>query len=95
MNDLEVITAFLHENWEQKGLSPLFLYLLLKKGWEQTEIDHVLSNVIGKDYADIKVGVWAERLEKQGVIVPPEEPFIELMDRVMFGYITYGGEQDG
>lgn len=82
-----ILVSVLHENWEKLGFTPLYLFKLLELGWTYDEVCFVLGNTIGKDFAEINISTWIERLKAQGVKVYDEDPFIQLLDRLMFVYL--------
>lgn len=79
------IFGFMLENWDSLGMTPVFLFRLLERGFTQEEIDYALTEAIGKDYAEIKVSIWIDRLEAKGVIIPDEvPPLIDILYQVVF-----------
>ena len=94
--DNGIFLSVLREKWDKIGFTPLYLFKLLERGWTYQEICFVLGHTIGKDFTEIKVSNWMERLQNNGVIIEDEEPFIQLLDRLMFCYLQeHGNEMKG
>lgn len=54
------------ENWSTLGFNPVFLYRLCERGYLHCEIDFVMKQLIGDDWASVNATTWIERLEAQG-----------------------------
>lgn len=75
---------FVRENWQMLGLTPVFLNLLVEhKGWWAELVDGCFSELVGKDYADIKITEWIERLKGHGFEFPIGKPVLEVLHEVL------------
>jgi len=77
-------TRFVRDNWAVLGLTPVFLKLLVEhKGWWIELVDDCFRELVGEDYADIKITDWVERLEEKGYEFPPGKPVIETLGEIL------------
>ncbi len=88
-----IFLSVVHENWEKLGMTPIYLFKLLEYGWTYEEIVFVLGHTIGSDFAEVKVTTWIDRLIKAGVKVPDNDPFIQLLDKLMYVYLDVHGDE--
>lgn len=85
-------TKFVREHWEALGLTPVFLNLLVRKGWWEELVDECFALLVGKDYADIKITEWIERLRDKGYEFPSGKPVFAVLNEILIE--TWGGEAD-
>lgn len=85
-------TKFVREHWEVLGLTPVFLNLLISKGWWEELVDECFALLVGKDYADIKITEWIERLKEKGYEFPAGKPVFIVLNEILIE--TWGGETD-
>jgi hypothetical protein len=77
-------TRFVRENWEELGLTPVFLNLLVAhKGWWEELVDDCFRELVGKDYADIKITEWIERLKDKGYDFPRGKPVFSVLNEIL------------
>jgi hypothetical protein len=64
-------TLFVKKHWKITGLTPVFLRLMVEYlQWSDWLIDDTFQELVGKDYADIKMTAWVDRLENKGIQFP-------------------------
>mgnify|MGYP001608210728 CR=1 FL=1 len=85
-------TVFVKKNWETLGLTPVFLNLLVHKGWWAELVDECFSELVGIDYADIKMTEWIERLKIKGYEFPRGKPVLQALNEILIE--TWDGESD-
>jgi hypothetical protein len=77
-------TRFVRENWDELGLTPVFLKLLVEqKGWWMELVDDCFRELVGEDYADIKLTEWIKRLEEKGYEFPEGKPVIVTLSEIL------------
>ena len=90
-----IVMGLTMEGWGQRGMCPIVLYRLLRRGWSHEQVHSALSEAIGADYAEVSCTEWIDRLEKVGVEFPDEEPFINILDKLIFLYWQLVGDKSG
>lgn len=84
-------TAFVRRNWEELGLTPVFLKLLVEHaGWWAELVDDCFRELVGEDYADIKLTEWITRLEEKGYEFPEGKPVLAALSEILIE--AWGGE---
>lgn len=77
-------TRFVKENWEELGLTPVFLKLLVESlGWWAELVEECFESLVGKDYADIEMTEWIERLTQKGYEFPDGKPVIKILNDIL------------
>jgi hypothetical protein len=82
-------------NWKQLGMTPVMLKLLVEwKQWPFDMVDDCFGdpNMVGPDYADIKMTEWFKRLEELGYEFPDGKPVIKVLQEIMIEF--WGGDAD-
>jgi hypothetical protein len=77
-------TRFVRENWDELGLTPVFIAMLVThKGWWDELVDDCFRELVGKDYADIKITEWIARLKEKGYEFPPGKPVFLVLNEIL------------
>jgi hypothetical protein len=77
-------SRFVRDNWAVLGLTPVILRLLVEhKGWWMELVDECFRELVGEDYADIKLTEWIERLEEKGYEFPDGKPVIATLSEIL------------
>jgi hypothetical protein len=77
-------TIFVKRNWKKLGLTPVFLKLLVEwKGWWEELVDDCFRELVGTDYADIKMTEWVERLSEKGYEFPDGKPVFAILNEIL------------
>ena len=84
----DIVIGYTKEHWGVLGYTPIILYRLVEHGWTFKEVNFVLKKVIGKDYANVNVSTWIDRLEDQGVEFPERISVVEILDRIILVYLN-------
>jgi hypothetical protein len=86
-------TRFVKENWQTLGLTPVFIRLLVQnKGWWPEMVDDCFRELVGEDYADIKMTEWVRRLEDKGYDFPDGKPVFVILNEILIE--AWGGHTD-
>ncbi len=84
-------TAFVRKNWNELGLTPIFLKLLVEHaGWWVELVDDCFRELVGEDYADIKLTEWIARLEEKGYEFPEGKPVLAALCEILIE--AWGGQ---
>ena len=76
--------CFVKRNWPELGLTPVFLKLLVEwSGWWAELVDDCLRELVGTDYADIKMTQWVERLKDKGYEFPEGKPVLKVINDIL------------
>lgn len=84
--DIDYVLAFTKENWSRLGMTPIYLWRLIERGWDHSEIHGMLCVMIGEDYAEVNTTEWIWRLVMQDIPFDDEMPFIDVLDTFMFHF---------
>jgi hypothetical protein len=80
----QAFVRFIGDNWDTLGYTPMIIHLLVRKGWYDEMIDDLFTLMVGQDYADVKLTVWVERLEKNWRIEFPDgKPVFQILNELL------------
>jgi hypothetical protein len=81
---LDDFARHVRENWGRLGLTPVYLRALVEQmGWWADLIDDCFGELVGLDYADIKMTEWIERLKGRGYDFPSGKSVLAILDEIL------------